>query len=101
MANTIMTTIFFQSLRCLMPGCAAALLLLAGGISAQAQSVAVMVNGEPITNYDIEQRTKLDFLSTHKAPARQDVINELIDQKVKIKEAKQFGIDPNSADIDA
>jgi len=32
-----------------------------------------MVNGEPITNYDIEQRpTKLNFLSTHKQgrPAR-------------------------------
>ena len=31
-----------------------------------AQTVAVMVNGEPITNYDIEQRSKLNFLTTHK-----------------------------------
>ncbi len=60
-----------------------------------------MVNGEPITNFDIEQRTKLDFLSTHKKPTRQEVIEELIDQKVKIKEAKQFGVDPSSSDIDA
>ena len=36
-----------------------------------AQTVAVMVNGDPITNYDIEQRTKLDFLSTHKPSDRQ------------------------------
>ena len=59
-----------------------------------------MVNGEPITNYDIEQRTKLDFLTTHKKPTRQEVINELIDEKVKIKEAKKFGVDPTASDID-
>ena len=53
-----------------------------------------MVNGEPITNYDIEQRTKLNFLTTHKQMPRQEVINELIDEKVKIKEGKRFGVDP-------
>jgi peptidyl-prolyl cis-trans isomerase SurA len=65
-----------------------------------AQSVAVMVNGEPITHYDIEQRSKLTALTTHKQPARQDVINELIDEKVKIREAKKFGVDPTSGDVD-
>ena len=59
-----------------------------------------MVNGEPITNYDIEQRTKLNFLTTHKQMPRQDVINELINEKVKIKEAKKFGVDPSSSDVD-
>ena len=59
-----------------------------------------MVNGEPITNYDIEQRSKLIFLTTRKPPARQDVINELIDEKVKIKEGKKFGVDPTSSDVD-
>jgi peptidyl-prolyl cis-trans isomerase SurA len=65
-----------------------------------AQAVAVMVNGEPITEFDIEQRSKLDFLTTHKPTNRQDVINELIDEKVKIKEAKKYGVDPSSSDID-
>ncbi len=59
-----------------------------------------MVNGDPITNYDIEQRTKLNFLTTHKQMPRDEVINELIDEKVKIKEAKKFGVDPTSTDID-
>jgi peptidyl-prolyl cis-trans isomerase SurA len=59
-----------------------------------------MVNGEPITNYDIEQRTKLNFLTMHKQMPRQEVINELIDEKVKIKEAKRFGVDPTSSDVD-
>lgn len=74
--------------------------LIGGGTPARAQTVAVMVNGDPITNYDIEQRTKLDFLSTHKQPTRQEVIEELIDEKVKIKEGKKFGVDPSSSDID-
>jgi len=65
-----------------------------------AQTVACMVTGEPITDYDIEQRSKLDFISTHKQPVRQDVINELIDEKVKIREAKKFGVDPSSSDIE-
>jgi peptidyl-prolyl cis-trans isomerase SurA len=65
-----------------------------------AQTVAVMVSGEPITNFDIDQRIKLITLTTQKQPSRQDVINELIDEKVKIKEAKKFGVDPTSSDVD-
>jgi peptidyl-prolyl cis-trans isomerase SurA len=76
------------------------LALMGSGAAALAQTVAVMVNGEPITNYDIEQRTKLNFLTTHKQPARQDIINELIDEKVKIKEAKKYGVDPGSSDVE-
>ena len=73
---------------------------MGGGSPLQAQTVAVMVNGEPITNYDIEQRSKLNFLTTRKPAVRQDVINELIDEKVKIKEGKKFGVDPTASDID-
>jgi len=76
-------------------------LLLIGPISpVHAQTVAVMVNGEPITDYDIEQRSKLNFLTTHQQASRQDIISELIDEKVKIREAKKFGVDPSSSDID-
>ena len=80
--------------------CATALVLIASGSPARAQTVAVMVNGEPITNYDIEQRGKLNFLTTRKPAVRQDIINELIDEKVKIKEGRKFGVDPGSSDID-
>jgi peptidyl-prolyl cis-trans isomerase SurA len=59
-----------------------------------------MVNGEPITNYDIEQRGKLITLTTHKPADRQQVIDELIDEKVKIREGKKFSIDPSAADVD-
>jgi peptidyl-prolyl cis-trans isomerase SurA len=80
----------------------AAILLAAIGCSApaRAQTIVVMVNGEPITNMDIEQRSKLTFMTTHKQPSRQEVINDLIDEKVKIREAKRFGVDPGSSDVD-
>ena len=74
---------------------------IGGAAPLLAQSVVVMVNGEPITGLDIEQRTKLNFLTTRKQAPRQEIINELIDEKVKIKEAKKFGVDPSASDIDA
>ncbi|WP_371745176.1 SurA N-terminal domain-containing protein [Bradyrhizobium sp. U87765 SZCCT0109] len=73
----------------------------AGATPSRAQNVVLMVNGEPITNFDIEQRGKLDALSTHKMPPRDQIINELIDDKVKIKEAKKYGIDPTASEVDA
>jgi len=69
------------------------------GAPARAQNIVVMVNGDPITDFDIEQRSKLDQLTTQKTPARQDVINELIDDKVKMKEGKKYGVDPGVSDI--
>jgi peptidyl-prolyl cis-trans isomerase SurA len=94
-----MTTSPLPRLSRLIMGAAAALLLM-GGSQLHAQTVAVMVNGEPITAYDIDQRNKLNVLS-HKASTRQQVIDELIDEKVKIKEAKKFGVDPSASDIDS
>jgi peptidyl-prolyl cis-trans isomerase SurA len=96
-----MTMLFFSRLTRLIMNGAAALMLLGGGSPSHAQSVAVMVNGEPITNYDIEQRTKLTTLSTHKTPTRQEVIEDLINEKVKIKEAKKYGVDPSASDLDS
>jgi peptidyl-prolyl cis-trans isomerase SurA len=99
-ANMIMTTTSPHRLSPRILVCVAALLLMGCGSPLHAQTVAVMVNGEPITNYDIEQRSKLDFLSTHKPAVRQQVIDELIDEKVKIKEGKKFGVEPTASDID-
>jgi len=88
-------------LRSLIIGCAVASAALPGSSAPLlAQSVACMVNGDVITNYDIEQRTKLNFLTTHKAMPRQEVVDQLVDEKVKIKEAKRYGVDPTASDID-
>ena len=96
----IMTTVFPLRLLALAAASIAGMLLTAPMSPVHAQTVAVMVNGEPITDYDIEQRSKLNFLTTHQQSNRQDVINELIDEKVKIREAKKFGVDPTSSDVD-
>jgi peptidyl-prolyl cis-trans isomerase SurA len=82
---------------------AAATVLFAAATAgtAVAQNVVVIVNGDPITAFDIEQRTKFTLLSTQKAPARQDVLNELIDEKLKIREAKRWGIDIPDSEVDA
>ena len=53
--------------------------LVLAGAPARAQNIVVMVNGDPITDFDIEQRSKLDQLTTQKPQNRQDVINILID----------------------
>ncbi|HEX9469763.1 MAG TPA: SurA N-terminal domain-containing protein [Bradyrhizobium sp.] len=95
-----MTTTFSHRLSPRILGCAVALILMGCGQPLHAQTVAVMVNGEPITNYDIEQRSKLNVLTTHKPADHQQVVNELIDEKLKIKEAKKFGVDPTSGDVD-
>ena len=95
-----MTTSSLPRLSRLILSVAAALLLMGGETQLYAQTVAVMVNGEPITAYDIEQRSKLNVLS-HKVTTRQQVIDELIDEKVKIKEGKKFGVDPSGSDIDS
>ena len=80
---------------------AAAIFIIATTIAAPAQNVVVMVNGEPITALDVEQRIKFTELTTHKAPARQDVINELIDEKLKVREGKRWGIEITDAEVDS
>jgi peptidyl-prolyl cis-trans isomerase SurA len=77
---------------------AAALLIAAHG-GAQAQ-VAALVNGEPITQLDIAQRTRLIQLSTQKAPPRQEVLDELIDDKLKVHLAKRYIADVPKREID-
>jgi peptidyl-prolyl cis-trans isomerase SurA len=96
----IMTTTLFNRLSAVILGCATALILMGCEAPLHAQTVAVMVNGEPITNFDIEQRSKLITLSTHKPAERKQVIDELIDEHVKIREGKKFGIEPSASDID-
>jgi len=76
-------------------------MVVATPLVAPAQTVVVVVNGEPITALDVESRMKFTFLSTQKQPARPDVINELIDEKLKVKEGKRWGIEHTDAEVDS
>jgi peptidyl-prolyl cis-trans isomerase SurA len=68
---------------------------------AVAQHVVLVVNGEVITDYDIAQRTKFQTLSSHKTPPRQEVIEELIDEKLKIQIARRYKLDITDSDVDS
>ncbi len=82
-------------------GLVAILLALSGhGSPLKAQTVAAIVNGEAITQFDIDQRIKLAMLTTHKAISRKEALDELINDKVKIREGKKYGLDMSAADID-
>jgi peptidyl-prolyl cis-trans isomerase SurA len=64
-----------------------------------AQQVAVVVNGEPITSYDIEQRSRFIQLTTHKTPTRQQVLEDLINDKLKVQIAKRYKLDITDNDV--
>jgi peptidyl-prolyl cis-trans isomerase SurA len=79
---------------------AAAILLIAMTVAAPAQQVVAKVNGDPITALDVEQRIKFTQLTAHKSPARADVINELIDEKLMVREGKRWGIELSDSEVD-
>jgi peptidyl-prolyl cis-trans isomerase SurA len=83
---------------------AAAMLVFAVSAAAtvaHAQQVVVVVNGDPITALDVEQRSKLIQLSTHKAAARQEVLEELINERLKIREGRKFGLEVSASEVDS
>jgi peptidyl-prolyl cis-trans isomerase SurA len=93
----------FDSLMAFRKLMAATFLMVAAAIpatTAGAQQIVVIVNGEPITALDVDQRSKLSQLSTHKVPPRQEVLDELINEKLKLREAKKFGLDVSASEVD-
>jgi peptidyl-prolyl cis-trans isomerase SurA len=80
---------------------AAALLAALFLPSAPTAQVVVVANGSPITELDIAQRTKLLATSTHKAPSRQEVVQELIDDRIKIAKAKVYGMEVSDTEVDS
>jgi peptidyl-prolyl cis-trans isomerase SurA len=93
----------FPSVRRLLACAAVAAALAAPALAtptvADAQ-VVVVANGSPITELDIKQRQRLIANSTHKHVSRQEVINELIDDRLKIAKAKTYGLVIDQKQID-
>jgi peptidyl-prolyl cis-trans isomerase SurA len=69
-------------------------------MAAHAQQVALIVNGLPITTYDIAQRQKLIVMTTRKSPSRQEVIDDLINDKLKLTIAKRYRLDIEDKEVD-
>jgi len=73
--------------------------VLATSLPACAQVVAI-VGGEPITEVDIQQRSRLIELSTQKKPPRQEVLDDLIDDKLKVQLSKRYIAEVPKRDIE-
>ncbi len=70
-------------------------------VTAQEASVIATVNDHPVTSFDIDQRVKLlRILGQTGGFDRKKIGNALIDDVVKIDEARRFKIDPTEREID-
>ncbi len=79
---------------------AAAALALAS-LHARAQQVVVIVNGDPVTAFDIEQRSKLIQLTSQKTPTRQEVVDELIEEKLKLQLLKRYTMEGMDNEVES
>jgi peptidyl-prolyl cis-trans isomerase SurA len=72
----------------------------AASSTARAQQVLMIVNGDVITAYDVEQRMKFVQLSTRKPAVRSEVIDQLIDDKLKVQFGRRYKIEIPDGEID-
>ncbi|MGV8839716.1 MAG: SurA N-terminal domain-containing protein [Bauldia sp.] len=77
----------------------AALFVVPAG-NAFAISIVAVVNGVPITSYDVEQRVALQRISGQ-TPSNASATNELIDELVQLGEAIRLGVNVPQSQIDA
>ncbi|MGA9949958.1 MAG: hypothetical protein WBQ24_17045 [Xanthobacteraceae bacterium] len=78
---------------------AAAAIAIFSLISTANAQVATTVDGQPITELDIQQRAKFHEMATHKTPNRQDIINELSNEIREISQAEHRAIAPSDAEV--
>jgi peptidyl-prolyl cis-trans isomerase SurA len=93
---------FFAGCRLLLAIVALATAAVAAApLHAQAQQVIVLVNGDPVTAFDVEQRTKLVQMTTQKAPTRQQVVEELVEEKLKLQLLKRYSIEGMDNEVES
>lgn len=80
-------------------------ILLVGGphpATAQELSIVVLVNDDPISDYDIEQRERFLAITTKAEPGpelKKQATDMLIDERLQIQEGKKLGATPDDADV--
>ena len=90
-------------------GSMAALLIaiLVGGIAAviaQEVSIKILVNDEPISDYDIDQRERFLAITTQKEPSpalKKQAADMLIDERLQIQEGRKVSVTPSEDDMTA
>lgn len=88
-------------------GLVAALLLavLTGGlvaVGAQEVSIKILVNDDPISDYDIDQRERFLAITTQQQPSpalKKQAADMLIDERLQLLEGRKASITPNDEDV--
>lgn len=96
-----MNILLFSPHRLALAAALACVLIAGSAQPGAAQQVVARVNGDPITAVDVEQRSRLVQVSTHKAPARKDVIDELIDERIKLQTATRYRVEIPDSEVEA
>ncbi|QRG08889.1 peptidylprolyl isomerase [Xanthobacter dioxanivorans] len=73
---------------------------LGAGAPARAQQILVIVNGDPITSYDVTQRQRLFEVSERKTINPKQALDDLIEERIKIQQALRLKIDVDKEEID-
>ena len=68
--------------------------------AAQAQAIVAFINGNPITSFDVEQRMKINGALGKRGGGRQEAIRDLVDDKLKIIEARRIGYRLSDDNVD-
>jgi peptidyl-prolyl cis-trans isomerase SurA len=77
-----------------------ALFLFCIGSPATASQILALVNGEPITVLDVESRSRLIEAFERRKPSRKEALENLIEQKVKLHQARRLGIGISDAEVE-
>ncbi|MGI8725712.1 MAG: SurA N-terminal domain-containing protein [Methyloceanibacter sp.] len=91
-----------QSVIWLLASLTLAVCLIGGSALTQEVSIVVLVNDEPISGYDIEQRERFLAITTKAEPSpalKKQATDLLIDEKLQQQEARKLGINADESDI--
>jgi peptidyl-prolyl cis-trans isomerase SurA len=66
------------------------------------QSIVVLVNDDPISAYDIEQRERFLAITTHEEPSealKKKATDMLIEERLQMQQTKKLGVTPPEEDV--
>jgi peptidyl-prolyl cis-trans isomerase SurA len=76
--------------------------LVAPAWAQQEQSIVVLVNDDPITVYDVEQRQRFLAVTTQKPPGpalKKEATDMLIEERLQIQQGRKLGVTPDEQDV--
>src|SRR4051812_23804148 len=77
----------------------AGMFALSAGSAAAQSSIRVLVNDEPITSLDIQQRAKMMSVFTNGKQGEQAAVDQLIDERLMLQEAKRRNIKIEDSEV--